>query len=157
MGLDIRVIAIGRRTPGWVAAAWEEYATRLPRQVSLQLVEVAPETRSGVPVGQILTAEAQRLRSACRDGSFRVALDERGKLLSSRQLAEWLGQRGELQEPVDLLIGGADGLDPRLRSESGLLWSLSPLTFPHALVRVLLAEQLYRAWTILQGHPYHRD
>lgn len=154
--MDVRIIAVGRRMPRWVEAAWQDYQGRFPRQVAVELVDIAPETRSGIPTPQILASEAGRISAACRDGAIRVVMDERGRSFTSVKLARWLEERIGMREPVDLIIGGADGTDPALRAGADLSWSLSDLTLPHALVRVVLIEQLYRAWTMLEGHPYHR-
>ena len=133
--MRIRLLAVGTRVPGWVAEGYTDYARRLPRECALELVEIAPEhRRRGLP----------------------VALDLAGQPWSTPELKErlraWLGGGHDLA----LLVGGADGLWPPLRAQADEAWSLSPLTLPHALVRILVAEQIYRAWSLLRGHPYHR-
>lgn len=143
--------------PGWVNEAWQEYSKRLPRKFPLELIEVAPEGRQGLSSAKAMAGEAERIRAARRDAARLIALDERGRRHTSRSLAERLESGSALSQPWDVIIGGADGLDPGLKAEADESWSLSDLTLPHAMVRVLLAEQIYRAWSINQGHPYHRD
>jgi 23S rRNA (pseudouridine1915-N3)-methyltransferase len=147
--------------PAWVQAGFEEYARRMPREMRLALKEVRPEPRgsgavSAAQIERILKAEGERLRGALADGCLLVALDERGQTFSTerfaRQLAEWLQQGRD----VCFAIGGADGLDADLRRSAHLMLSVSAMTLPHQLVRVILAEQLYRAACLLQHHPYHR-
>ncbi len=152
------VVAVGDRMPRWVDEAYAEYAKRMPRRARLELVAIRPEPRtSGKTPGQLMAAEAVRIRAALPRDALTVALDERGKDVSTRDLAalaeRWLADGRD----VALLIGGPDGLDPTLRTEADLALRLSSLTLPHALVRVVLAEQLYRALAILDNHPYHRE
>ncbi|MCC7257522.1 MAG: 23S rRNA (pseudouridine(1915)-N(3))-methyltransferase RlmH [Gammaproteobacteria bacterium] len=156
--MQITVAAVGTRLEPWVYDAFDAYRQRLPRHLNLAVEEV-PVTRrtSAVPAAAAMDEEGERLLRHVRPGALTLALDERGQQWSSRELAAevegWLARHPH----VAILIGGPDGLAPACRERANRLWSLSRLTFPHALVRVLLAEQLYRAWTILQGHPYHRD
>lgn len=153
------IVAVGHRMPAWIAAGYEEYARRMPREMPLKLVEVRPEARSDDTPGairRVLEAEAKRIRAAVPGGALLVGLDERGTQCSSAQLADRVRAWRMDGRDVAFLIGGADGIDAQLKSEVAQLWSLSKLTLPHGLVRVLLAEQLYRAATIVQGHPYHR-
>ena len=156
--MRVRVIAVGTRMPAWVKSACDDYLTRLrpALHVSLQPLEAATRTASADPKRAIAT-EGQRLLEALRPGEFVAALDERGTQLSTRELAVWLKER--MQEGADLafLIGGADGLASPVLERANFKWSLSRLTLPHAMVRVLLSEQLYRAHSILANHPYHRD
>lgn len=152
--MELRVIAIGRSMPGWVGDGWREYARRMPRHLPLELVELAP-ARSGGKLGR--RQEGEALLSRCPPHAVRIALDRGGIAWSTRELAARLDQWQRVGSPVCFLIGGADGLDPVVLEQSSQRWSLSRLTFPHMLVRVLLAEQLYRSWTVLTGHPYHRD
>ena|ERR1700722_984463 len=156
--MRVRVIAVGTRMPAWVKSACDDYLTRLKPglNVSLQSLEAATRTAAGDPQRAIAT-EGRRLLEALRPGEFVSALDERGTQLSTRELAAWLKER--MQEGADLafLIGGADGLAPQVLQRANFKWSLSRLTLPHAMVRVLLSEQLYRAHSILVNHPYHRD
>lgn len=153
----VRVVALGHRMPGWVAAGWDDYARRLPRDLAPELVELKPEPRDrGRSVAQILAGEAPRILAACK-GARIVALDERGEAWTTRRLAEALGRWRDAGEAVAFVIGSADGLDASVRERAAAVVSLSALTLPHGLVRVLLAEQLYRAASLLGGHPYHRD
>jgi 23S rRNA (pseudouridine1915-N3)-methyltransferase len=143
--------------PAWIAAGWNEYARRMPREFALQLVELKPEPRNGnKPVPQLLAAEATRIAAACT-GALTVALDERGQPWTTRMLADHLARwRGDAHD-VAFVIGSADGLAARIKRDAAAVVTLSALTLPHGLVRVLLAEQLYRAAGMLAGHPYHRE
>jgi len=143
--------------PAWVADGYADYAKRLPRDYALDLVELKPEPRDrGKPVAQILASEAMRIRAAC-EGFRVIALDERGKSWSTRDLAGRLARWRDDAQDAAFVIGSADGLDAALKSDARDVVALSSLTLPHALVRVLLAEQLYRAVSLLAGHPYHRE
>lgn len=154
--MKIRVVALGHRSPAWVAAGWEEYARRVPREWALELVELKPEARDrGKPLSQLLTLEAERIRTACRSARM-VCLDERGASWTTQTLASELGRCRDAGEDLAFVIGSADGLDPALRAKAAAVVAVSALTLPHALVRVVLAEQLYRASALLAGHPYHR-
>lgn len=143
--------------PAWVDAAFTDYTRRLPREYALELVALKAEPRDrGKPVPQLLAAEAVRVRAACA-GYRLVALDERGAAWTSRALADRLVRwRDEAIDPA-FVIGSADGLDPALKDEAADRMALSALTLPHGLVRVILAEQIYRAVALAEGHPYHRD
>ncbi|PWG64101.1 23S rRNA (pseudouridine(1915)-N(3))-methyltransferase RlmH [Sediminicurvatus halobius] len=154
--MRLRLLAVGRRPPRWVREGMESFAERLPGYLRFELVEIAPgEARRGGDVARARLQEAERLRAAAGEACV-VALDERGDAWNTDQLARRL--RGWLQEGRDtaFLVGGADGLDPSCLAAAEHAWSLSALTLPHMLVRVIVAEQLYRAWTLLEGHPYHR-
>ena len=156
--MKLMVIAVGTRMPSWVADGFREYAKRMPPGTTLALVEVKPEARSsGKTVAQLIAAEALRIRAALPKGGRVIALDERGKEMSTCglavQLEAWAQERG----PLVFLIGGADGLDPSLKKSAVMQLRLSAMTLPHGLARVLLAEQLYRALSIIGGHPYHRE
>jgi len=152
------VIAVGHRMPGWVAAGFDEFARRMPRELPLQLIEVKAEPRtSGKTVEAMMSAEAARIEAALPPRCRRVILDEHGADLTTvalaRRLEAWQGEG----EDVALIIGGPDGLAPALKASAREAIRLSSLTLPHALVRPLLAEALYRAWTVLKNHPYHRE
>ena len=156
--MKLLVIAVGQRMPDWAQTAWADYAKRFPPELRLELKAIKTEPRSGgKTTEQIMTAERQRIEAAIPSGTRVVALDERGSALTTAALAaklsQWQGQGGD----VALLIGGPDGLHPALRQAAHERIRLSDLTLPHAMVRVLLVEQLYRAWSINAGHPYHRD
>lgn len=154
--MKIAIVAVGQRQPAWADQAVADYLGRFPSDFSVTLKEVKPEPRSGAPVERLLVAEAERLRAAVPAGSVLVALDERGKDWTTVQLAEAIGHWRDAAEPVSFVIGGPDGLAPEFKRSARLLLRLSSLTLPHALARVLLAEQLYRAWSLLANHPYHR-
>jgi len=144
--------------PGWVDEAFAEYARRFPRKAQLALAEIRPEKRGPTRIpAQAMAAEAKRIDAALPGGCLRVALDERGRDLTTAQLARLLDGWLAGGRDVGFLIGGPDGLDPGLKARADLQLRLSSLTLPHALVRVLLAEQLYRALTVLDNHPYHRQ
>ena len=156
--MRLMVVAVGQRVPTWAQTAWDDYAKRFPPELKLELKAIKTEPRSGgKTTEQIMTAERQRIEAAIPPGTHVVALDERGSALTTAALAaklsQWQGQGGD----VALLIGGPDGLHPALRQGAHERIRLSDLTLPHAMVRVLLVEQLYRAWSINAGHPYHRD
>ena len=159
--MRLLILAVGHKMPAWVSTGFEEYARRMPRDTPVQLVEISPQPRGGgakAPrqIERLLKLEAQRLRSALPAGAICVALDEHGQTASTQDLTRMVeGWRREGTD-VAFLIGGADGLDAELKRSARLMLSLSAMTLPHQLVRVLLAEQLYRAASLLQGHPYHR-
>ena len=156
--MRVRVIAVGTRMPAWVKSACDDYLARLKPSlnVSLQPMEAANRTAAADP-GRAIAAEGRRLLEVLRPGEFVAALDERGTQLSTRELAAWLQLRMQKGADLAFLIGGADGLAPPVLERADFKWSLSRLTLPHAMVRVLLCEQLYRAHSILVNHPYHRD
>jgi 23S rRNA (pseudouridine1915-N3)-methyltransferase len=154
----VRLIAVGSRMPKWVREAYEDYITRLGSALKISLVEIEAGPRSaGRSPQRAMEAEAEKLLAALRKEEYVVVLDERGSEMTTRELAAWL--KGRMQDGRDLafLIGGPDGFATEVLTRSDLKWSLSRLTFPHALVRVVLAEQLYRAHSVLANHPYHRD
>ncbi len=155
--MKIHILAVGDKAPGWADTAVDEYLRRMPREWAVRLIPVRPERRDGQPVERIRAAEAARILERCPRDARIVALDERGEQWTTRQFADALADWREDGRDVVLVIGGADGLDPVLFSRAERLLGLSRLTLPHALARVLLAEQLYRAWSLLAGHPYHRD
>lgn len=155
--MRIQVIAVGTRLPQWQQQGFQEYARRLPRECAVQLTEIPAAARAkSKPTKQAIQKESERMLAAVHKSDYVVALDQPGAQYSSEDLsgllATWLAQGRHLA----LLIGGADGLSDACRSRAELRWSLSELTLPHGLVRVMVAEQIYRAWSMLQGHPYHR-
>jgi 23S rRNA (pseudouridine1915-N3)-methyltransferase len=154
--VKLSLIAVGTRAPGWVSEGFEEYARRMPGEHRLTLVEVAPAARKGWAPERIRADEAARLLARTGPRDRVVALDVAGKRLSTPDLADCLERWRSEGDDVSFLIGGADGLHQDCLTRAGDVISLSALTFPHFLVRIILAEQLYRAWTLLQGHPYHR-
>ena len=156
--MKLFVVAVGHRMPGWVQAGFDEFARRMPRELPVQLIEVKAEPRtSGKTVEAMMTAEAARIEAALPPRCRRVILDERGADLTTLALARRLeAWQGEGQD-VALIVGGPDGLAPAFKASAHESIRLSSLTLPHALVRVMLAEALYRAWSVLKNHPYHRE
>ncbi|HEY8608927.1 MAG TPA: 23S rRNA (pseudouridine(1915)-N(3))-methyltransferase RlmH [Noviherbaspirillum sp.] len=155
--MQLVIAAVGHKMPGWIEEGFAEYAKRMPPECRIQLKEIKPVDRSGSRTAEtVMAQERTRIEAAIPKGARVVALDERGKDLSTMQLAQLLTQWQQDGRDVTFVIGGADGLDPGLKSGADMLVRVSSLTLPHGMVRVLLAEQLYRAWSITQNHPYHR-
>jgi 23S rRNA (pseudouridine1915-N3)-methyltransferase len=154
--MKLTIVAIGQRQPAWADAAVADYLGRFPADFEVRLVEVKAESRSGQTVARTLAAEAQRLHAAVTQGTLVAALDEHGADWTTTQLAEHLRGWRDAAERVAFVIGGPDGLDADFKRAARVRIRLSSLTLPHSLARVLLAEQLYRAWSILAHHPYHR-
>ncbi|KVD78789.1 23S rRNA (pseudouridine(1915)-N(3))-methyltransferase RlmH [Burkholderia sp. ABCPW 14] len=155
--MKLHIVAVGHKMPGWIATGFDEYAKRMPPELRIELREVKPELRSGSRTAEsVMAAEKQRIEAALPKHARVVALDERGRDWTTMQLAQALPAWQQDGRDVAFVIGGADGLDPALKSRAELLLRVSSLTLPHGMVRVLLAEQLYRAWSITQNHPYHR-
>jgi len=154
--MRIHLLSVGRRMPAWVEAGFNDYARRLPPECALRLIEIDPGRRGKGSAAQAVAIEGQRLLKSVPKGAGIIALERRGAAWSTEELADqlrrWLGSGRDWA----LLIGGADGLAQDCLDRAEQQWSLSPLTLPHQLVRVILAEQLYRAWSLLQSHPYHR-
>lgn len=155
--MKLIVIAVGLRMPDWVQTAWQDYAKRLPADCALELKEIKPEPRtSGKTAAQMMQAEARRILAAIPAGAFWIGLDERGNDLTTVQLSGQLETWRDSGQDIVFLIGGPDGLDTELKRSCKALMRLSSLTLPHPMARVVLAEQLYRAWAIMTNHPYHR-
>lgn len=152
----MHLIAVGQRPPGWVTEGFADYLRRLPREMPLRLTEIPPAIRNNTPVERVRRTEAERILAQVAPGDWVIALDVAGQPWSTRELSERMDHWRMQGRDVTFIIGGADGLDRTCLERANGTWSLSALTFPHALVRVLLAEQLYRAWSLLSGHPYHR-
>lgn len=156
--MELIIAAVGTRMPDWVDTAFAEYQKRMPREARMRLVEIKPEKRDGgKTTQQIIHMEAARIAAALPKDCYRIVLDERGKQLTSVALADELQHWLATGRDTALIIGGADGLAPEIKARADFTWALSALTLPHALVRVVLAEQLYRAMSIAHQHPYHRD
>jgi 23S rRNA (pseudouridine1915-N3)-methyltransferase len=153
----VRVIAVGTRMPSWVRNACDEYLTRLRGSLAVALTEIEPASRRTGGAPQAVAREGERLLASLLPADHVIALDERGRELTTLELATWLGTRMQQGEDLAFLIGGPDGLAPEVLARSNYTLALSRLTLPHALARVLLTEQLYRAHCILANHPYHRD
>ncbi|MCY0964246.1 23S rRNA (pseudouridine(1915)-N(3))-methyltransferase RlmH [Parathalassolituus penaei] len=155
--MKLRLLAVGNKMPAWVTEGYQEYARRMPADCALELVEISPGHRSkSSSKEKAMQQEAEALLRAIRPQDHLIALDVLGKPWSTEQLSEQLGQWRMAGGDVALIIGGPDGISPELLAKAKQRWSLSNLTLPHPLVRVVVAEQLYRAWTLLQGHPYHK-
>jgi 23S rRNA (pseudouridine1915-N3)-methyltransferase len=155
--VKIRLLTVSHRQPDWVAAACAEYERRLPREWGFQVVAVKPEPRGrGAPLERVQAAEAERLRAAVPQKALVVALDERGEPWPTATFAQRVARWQQQGRDVAFVAGGADGLDRALRDAADVRLSLSALTLPHGLVRVVVVEQLYRVATLLQGHPYHK-
>jgi 23S rRNA (pseudouridine1915-N3)-methyltransferase len=159
--LKLRIISVGHKMPGWVETACAEYIKRMPREASVEIVDIKPEKRAaGNSTENIQLIEAKRIMDVIgRD--YLVALDERGNEVTTLQLADrfssWLNGSTTNGRDIALVIGGADGLHVSVKQKADWLWSLSKLTLPHAMVRIILAEQLYRAHSVIHNHPYHRE
>jgi 23S rRNA (pseudouridine1915-N3)-methyltransferase len=151
------LVAVGQRQPAWADTAYEDFAKRFPPELRLELKAVKAEPRGSKTAEQLMAAEAARLEAALPRGARRVVLDERGTRLTTLQLAARMGAWMNDGRDVALLVGGPDGLDARLKAGADETLRLSDLTLPHAFARVLLAEALYRAWTVMVNHPYHRE
>lgn len=155
--MRIHLIAVGTRMPQWVQTAYEEYAKRLPKECQLVLKEIEPAKRSkSTSVANLKSEEKKRILAALPKDAFIVALDVTGKNISTEVLAEKLSEWMFSGRDIVLLVGGPDGLHEDCLRLADWRWSLSALTFPHPVVRVILAEQIYRGWSITQNHPYHR-
>ncbi len=155
--MKLLLVAVGQRQPAWADEAYQDYAKRFPPDLRLELKAVKAEPRSGKTAEQLMAAEAVRIEAALPKGVRRVVLDEHGTRLTTVQLAQRLTAWTHDGRDVALIVGGPDGLAPPLKASADEALRLSDLTLPHAFVRVLLAEALYRAWTVTINHPYHRE
>jgi 23S rRNA (pseudouridine1915-N3)-methyltransferase len=155
--MKLWLVAVGQRQPAWAETAYADFAKRFPPEMRLELKAVKAEARGGKTAEQLMAAEAARIEAAVPRGARRVVLDEHGTRLTTTQLAQRLTAWQHDARDVALLIGGPDGLDASLKASADETLRLSELTLPHAFVRVLLAEALYRAWTVTINHPYHRE
>ena len=155
--MQLIIAAVGHKMPAWINHGFDEYAKRMPPELRLQLKEIKPVERSGSKTAATAMAlERERIELAIPKGARRIALDEHGRDLTTMQLSQLLVQWQQDGRDVTFIIGGADGLEPQIKAGADQLIRISSLTLPHGMVRVLLAEQLYRAWSITQNHPYHR-
>jgi len=156
--MKLLIVSVGHKVPDWITAGFNEYAKRMPREAKIELLEIRPEPRStGKTTAQIMAAEAQRILTALPQHCLRIALDERGAQPTTKQLAAQMQEWMREGRDVAFIIGGADGLHDSVKLAAQQLLALSALTLPHAFVRLLLAEQLYRAHSLLHNHPYHRE
>lgn len=155
--MKLHILAVGHRMPGWITTGFEEYTKRMPPELRIELREIKPEPRTANrPAAQVMAIERQRIEAALPKAVRIVALDEHGADWTTVRLASALPDWQRAGLDVAFVIGGADGLDPALKARADVLLRLSSMTLPHGVARLLLAEQLYRAWTITQNHPYHR-
>lgn len=154
--MKITLVTVDLRCPGWAAEACDDYLSRFPRDWKVEAKAVREEPRRGQPKEKLMAAEAERIRKALPKGAVLVTLDEHGRDLTTMQFARQLDAWQSEGSPVAFVIGGTDGIDPALKKESRLMIRISSMTLPHALAKVLLCEQLYRAWSVLNNHPYHR-
>jgi len=155
--MKLLLVAVGQRQPAWADKAYAEFEKRFPPEMRLVLKAVKAEPRGGKTAEQLMAAEAARIEAALPKGVRRVVLDERGERVTTLQLAARMKTWLHDGRDVALLVGGPDGLDASLKASADETLRLSELTLPHAFVRVLLAEALYRAWTVTVNHPYHRE
>lgn len=155
--MKLLIVAVGQRVPDWAQTAYDDYVKRFPPELKVELKTVKTEPRGSKTLETLLAAERERIEAVLPRGCRVVALDERGTALTTKALAQQLQQWQLESDDVALLIGGPDGLDPTLRAAAHQRIRLSDLTLPHAMVRVLLIEQLYRAWSVNANHPYHRE
>lgn len=155
--MRLLIVAVGQRVPDWAQTAWDDYVKRFPAELKVELKTVKTEPRGSKTLDQLYAAERTRIEAAIPKGTRIVALDERGTALTTVALAAKLKHWQLESDDVALVIGGPDGLDPAFRQAAHERIRLSDLTLPHAMVRVLLVEQLYRAWSINANHPYHRE
>ncbi|RZI43682.1 23S rRNA (pseudouridine(1915)-N(3))-methyltransferase RlmH [Herbaspirillum sp. HC18] len=155
--MQLIIAAVGHKMPAWIEDGFGEYAKRMPPECRILLKEIKPVERSGSKTAEtVMALERGKIEAAIPKGSRIIALDERGKDLTTVQLSQMLTQWQQDGRDVTFVIGGADGLDAGFKASADMLVRVSSLTLPHGMVRVLLAEQLYRAWSITQNHPYHR-
>jgi len=156
--MKLLIVSVGHKMPDWITAGFNEYAKRMPREARIELLEIKPEPRStGKNTAQIMEAEAQRILAALPQNCLRIVLDERGAQPTTRQLAAQMQDWMRAGRDVAFIIGGADGLHESVKRAAQQMMALSSLTLPHAMVRVLLAEQLYRVHSMMHNHPYHRE
>lgn len=155
--MKVKLIAVGTKMPRWVEQGYQEYAKRLPREFSLELIEIPPGNRGkNADIERAIRKEGELMMSKIQTSDHVVALEVLGKPWSTKQLAEQAERWQMSGQDVALLVGGPEGLAPECKQRANQQWSLSPLTLPHPMVRILLSEQVYRAWSLIQGHPYHR-
>ena len=156
--MRLRLIAVGQKTPAWIEAGFQTYYERFPPHFSLELIEIPAEKRAkNANITRIIQAEGDKILQVIKPSTDVIALEVKGSLWSTEKLALHLKNWQRVGKNIDFIIGGTDGLAPTCLQRANFKWSLSPLTFPHALVRILVIEQIYRAMCILQNHPYHRN
>lgn len=154
--MKITIVAVGLRQPTWADEAIKDYLSRFPKDWSVTVKAVKPELRAGQSTARIMQTEADRILAAVPTGSLMIAMDEHGKDFTTVDFAKKISSWRDAGESLAFVIGGADGLDPSLKAQARAMMRLSSMTLPHAMARVLLVEQIYRAFSILNNHPYHR-
>ena len=156
--MQIDLIAVGKRMPSWIETGIKEYTKRLPKHINFKLIEITSADRSKKNNAENYKQQEEvSINAAINPKSIIIALDERGKTISSQALAKQLQNWIDEQQHISIIIGGADGLSEAIKKKANQTWSLSGMTLPHGIVRVMMVEQLYRSWTITQNHPYHRE
>ncbi len=156
--MKIHLIAVGKKMPEWVNSGFSEFSKRMPQELQINLIEITPSARNKtMPIEKNIKEESKRIQSAIPANSKLIVLDEKGENFSSIELSNKIEGWLPMGQDIAIIIGGADGIDPMIKQRADESWSLSSFTLPHALVRVVVAEQLYRGWSILKGHPYHRE
>ncbi len=156
--MRVNLIAVGKRMPAWIENGFKEYSKRLPKEFTLHLIEITPAQRKKTtPIEKSIREEIERIKMAVPKNNLVIALDETGKQFSSKTLSKKMEGWIQQAQDISLVIGGADGLGDEFKETADEVWSLSKMTLPHALVRVIVAEQVYRAWSIMTKHPYHRE
>ena len=155
--MRLTIVALGHKMPAWVQAGVEEYTRRMPPEARIELIELKPEDRTSKRVAKVLEQEAIRLNAAVPKQAERVVLDERGTPVTTALLAAWMKTWMAAGISPCFIIGSADGLAPEFKQSAQKMMALSGCTLPHGMVRVMLAEQLYRAWSLIHNHPYHRE
>jgi len=155
--MKLHILSVGQRMPAWVTQAYGEYAKRMPREMTVNLIEIPNAKGANWAAERIIQDESERLLKAIPKNASIVLLDVKGQSWSTEKLAEKMSDWRQSGQDWVFVIGGANGVSSEFRAQAALRWSLSEATFPHPMVRIILVEQLYRAWTILSGHPYHRE
>lgn len=156
--MKVHLIAVGKKIPAWISSGFLEFSKRMPPELHINLIEITPSKRSkATPIEKNIKEEGEHIQSAIPANSKVIVLDEKGKSFSSVQLSKKIENWLPMGQDITIVIGGADGVYPAIKQQADETWSLSSLTLPHALVRIVVVEQLYRGWSILKGHPYHRE
>jgi len=156
--MKLKILAVGQKMPSWVATGYQEYAKRMPRECSLEMVEIPPSQRTKQSnLVKVVEMEGKKILSVIKDSDYVVALEVKGMQWSTEELAKKLSAWQGVTPSIIFIIGGPDGLSDDCLKRANEQWCLSKLTFPHPLVRVVLAEQLYRGWSLMNNHPYHRE
>jgi len=156
--MKLKILAVGQKMPNWVSSGYKEYEKRMPRECSLELVEIQPMKRSKQSnLAKVIEEEGKKILSSIKDSDYVVALELMGKQWSTATVAKKLSTWQGVNPSIIFIIGGPDGLSDGCLQRANEQWCLSQLTFPHPLVRIILAEQLYRGWSLMNNHPYHRE